>query len=62
MGGRRLEGSKLFAEPSFAELTGHERGFEADASLSILEYKPVAMWLNSDAKTTADVVNVIPAS
>jgi hypothetical protein len=62
MEGRRLERSKVFAEPSFAELAGHERSFHADASLFVLEYKPVAMRSNHDAKTAADVVNVIPAS
>jgi hypothetical protein len=57
-----LEGSELFAEPGFAQRASHERRLNADASIHILEYEPVAMRPNRNAETAADVVHVIPAS
>jgi hypothetical protein len=58
---RRPERSDLFAEPSLAELASHERRLYSNATAGILEHKPVAVRPNHDAKTTADVVNIIPA-
>jgi hypothetical protein len=62
MRGRSPKRSELIAEPGFAELAGHGGRLYPKASLRILEYQPVAMRPNHDAKTAADVVHVIPAS
>ncbi len=59
---RRLERSKLFAEPRLAELASHERGLHANAAVHILEHEAVAMRPNHDAKTAANIVHVVPAS
>jgi hypothetical protein len=58
----RLKRSEPFTEPRLAELPSHERGLHPQAALYILEYQPVAVRPNHDAKTAADVVHVIPTS
>jgi hypothetical protein len=56
-----LEGSELFAEPRLAQLASHDRGFDANASVYILEYQAVAMRPNHDAKSGTNIVYAIPA-
>jgi hypothetical protein len=59
---RRLERSKLFAEPSLAELASHGRSLHPYAALYVLEDKPVAMRPNHHTKLATNVVDVVPAS
>jgi len=59
---RRLERSKLFAEPSLAELASHERRLYPNATVGILEHEAVAVRPNHDTKPAANVVDVVPVS
>jgi hypothetical protein len=60
--GRRLEGSQLFAELRLAEFASYQGSFHAEASIHILEYKPVAIRPNHDAKSAADLAHLLPRS
>ena len=59
---RRPERSKLLAQPRLTQLPSHERSLHPNAALYILEYQTVAMRTNHDAKSAADLVDVIPTS
>ncbi len=57
-----LKRSEPFAKPRLAELSANERSLHSYAALYVLEYQPVAMRPNHNAKAAAKVVHVIPTS
>jgi hypothetical protein len=57
---RRLERSKLSAEPRLAELATDERRLHENTSRHILEYEAVAMRPNHDTQTAAGFVYIVP--
>jgi hypothetical protein len=59
---RRLEQSKLFAEPNLAQLASHEGRLYANATVGVLEHEAVAVRPNHDTMLATNVVNVVPAS